>query len=37
MFKEKIMNESISMLQTWDEIKFEKTVSLFGGLLLESD
>ncbi|KAH0521657.1 putative ATP-dependent RNA helicase DDX58 [Microtus ochrogaster] len=26
MFKEKIMNESISMLQTWDEMKFEKTV-----------
>ncbi|KAM7319599.1 hypothetical protein ACRRTK_021282 [Alexandromys fortis] len=26
MFKEKIMNESISMLQAWDEMKFEKTV-----------
>lgn len=38
MFKEKIMNESISMLQTWDEMKFEKTVSFFfSGLLLESD
>ncbi|CAO2580414.1 Antiviral innate immune response receptor RIG-I [Lemmus lemmus] len=26
MFKEKIMNESISTLQTWDEIKFQKMV-----------
>ena len=40
MFKEKIMNESISMLQTWDEMKFEKMVSLFflcskGAIILE--
>ncbi|XP_036033413.1 antiviral innate immune response receptor RIG-I isoform X2 [Onychomys torridus] len=26
MFKERIMNESISRLQTWDEMKFEKMV-----------
>jgi hypothetical protein len=29
IYKEKMMNESISRLQKWDEAKFEKTVSVF--------
>jgi ATP-dependent RNA helicase DDX58 len=38
MIKEKIMNESILRLQTWDEMKFGKTVSLFFcATLMESD